>query len=462
MTDQTIDADICIIGAGSGGLSVASGATQLGLKTVLIEKGEMGGDCLNTGCVPSKALLSASKWHPTPTYSDAMKHVHEVIASIAPHDSQERFEGLGVHVIREHGAFIDAHSIRAGHNIIRFKKAVIATGSRASIPPIEGLDKDRVLTNETIFDLKEKPDHLIIIGGGPIGVEMAQAHHHLGSKVTIIEAQKLLQRDDPHNVAILMDQLIASGIHIFENTTIKHVSHNKNDIALTCSVEGHETIIHGTHILVAAGRSPNAGGLDLDKAGITYDAKGIQTDKRLRTNKKHIFAIGDVAGGPQFTHIAGYHAGIVIRNVCFKMPAKVDYKALPWATYTTPELAQVGMTEAQARTQHGDAIQVIEHPLTKNDRATAEGSTTGQLRVIATKKGHVLGASMVGDNAGDLIQIWGLMIGQKLKLSALAGMIAPYLTRGEINKHAAGTFYTHKLFSDKTRWVVRMLGKLPF
>jgi len=477
MTTPTIKTEICIIGAGSGGLSIASGAAQLGMDVVLIEKADMGGDCLNTGCVPSKALLAAGKraqahrkddiqgikaHEPDINFSSVKDHVFDVIGTIEPHDSQERFEGLGVNVIREHGEFTDHKTVKAGDHIIQAKKFVIATGSRAFIPPIKGIDKTRVFTNETIFALREKPDHLLIIGGGPIGVEMAQAHRRLGCKVSIFDMGKILPRDDAKNVAVVYEALIKERIDIHENFSIDEIQRGDKTHKIIGTKDGQNITIEGSHILVAAGRKPNSDKIGLNNTSIKHDNRGVTVNAKLQTSQHHIYAIGDVAGGPQFTHVAGYHAGLLIKQICFKIPAKVNYSALPWVTYTDPELAQVGLTENDARAKHGDSIKIVEWSFNENDRAIAEKATDGQARVITDKKGRILGASIVGAHAGELIAVWGLAISQKMKISAMTSTIAAYPTLGEINKRAAGAYYTPSLFSSKTRKIVRILQKLPF
>ena len=469
--------DICIIGAGSGGLSVAAGASQLGLKTALIEKAEMGGDCLNTGCVPSKALLEAAKvaqafrksgvfgikpQEPEINFSDVKDHVFNVIGVIEPHDSQERFEGLGVTVIREEAKFIDAHSVQAGDQVIHARYFVIATGSRAAIPPIEGLETEKAFTNENLFDLREKPDHLVVIGGGPIGIEMAQAHRRLGCKVSILDMGPIAPNDDPELVYILRKQLTDEGLKLHENINVKSVQHEGNNVTVTIEKDGQQINITGSHLLVAAGRIPNTS-IDLEKAGIQYDKQGIIVDARLRTSQKHIFAAGDVAGGPQFTHVAGHHAGIIIRNICFKFPAKVNYAALPWVTYSDPELANVGLTEAMAIETFGkDTVKTISWHFDENDRAQASKRTEGMIKVVANKKGKILGAAIIGPHAGELIGIWSLAITKGMKLKDITSIIAPYPTLGEISKRAAGSWFTPSLFSDRTRFIVNLLQKLPF
>jgi pyruvate/2-oxoglutarate dehydrogenase complex dihydrolipoamide dehydrogenase (E3) component len=465
----TIDTDICVIGAGSGGLSVAAGAAQMGASTLLIERGAMGGDCLNYGCVPSKSMIAAGRaadtirhagrfgvngHEPQIDFSRVHDHIHGVIAAIAPNDSVERFEGLGVKVIQADARFTAPDTVEAGGSTIKARRFVLATGSRASHPPIPGLADVPFLTNETIFERKAAPEHLIVIGGGPIGVEMAQAHRRLGAEVTVLQKGSILPKDDPDLVAIVRDRLTAEGVDLREGVDIASVQRHGNGIAAVLS-DG--TRIEGSDLLVAAGRQANVDGLGLEAAGIEFSPKGITTDARLRTTNRRVFAVGDVAGGPQFTHIAGYHAGIVIRNVLFRLPAKVDYSALPWVTYTDPELAHVGLTEAQARESHKD-IRVLTWNFEENDRAQAEREIEGKVKVLTLPNGRILGASIVGPHAGELIQVWCLAISQKLKIGAIASMIAPYPTLGEAGKRAAGAFYTPKLFSGRTRGLVRFLS----
>ncbi len=475
MSGAILNVDICVIGAGSGGLSVAAGAAQLGASTVLVEKGEMGGDCLNTGCVPSKALLASAKaarrWReetalgttygpPAVDFAAVNRHVKEVIAAIAPNDSVERFEGLGVKVIKGTGRFVGPDEIVVGDTRIRARRFVVATGSRAAVPPIPGLDRVPYLTNESLFDETELPRHLLIIGGGAIGLEMAHAHRGLGSEVTVLEAFRVLPRDDVELVGLLRQRLIDEGIAIREQVRIIRVESDPDGVAVVLAgADGLEERISGSHLLVAAGRRPNVEGLDLGKAGIEYGPKGLKVDARLRTTNKRVYAVGDIAGGPLFTHVAGYHAGIVIRNALFRLPAKVDYRALPWVTYTDPELAQVGLTEEQARAAHGNDVVVLRWPYHENDRAQAERRTGGLIKAVATKKGKILGASIFGAHAGELIQVWVLAIGQGLGVKAIAGMIAPYPTLGEISKRAAGSFFTPKLFGERTKKLVRFLSR---
>jgi pyruvate/2-oxoglutarate dehydrogenase complex dihydrolipoamide dehydrogenase (E3) component len=465
--------DLCIVGAGSAGLTVAAGAAQLGARVILIERGEMGGDCLNYGCVPSKALIAAGHTaqamrdagrfgiapvEPTVDFAATMDHVRGVIAAIAPNDSVERFEKLGVRVLRTTARFIAPDTVEAGGEHIRARRFVIATGSRPTAPPIVGLDAVPYLTNETVFGNRQRPEHLVIIGGGPIGMEMAQAHRRLGTRVTVLEAAALLGKDDPELAAIVVARLAAEGVVLRDRVKIARVSGTAGAIAV--ELEGGERI-EATHLLVAAGRAPNVEDLGLDKAAIAFTRRGITVDKALRTSNRRVYAIGDINGLHPFTHMAGLHGSLVIRNALFRLPVNVHATALPWATYTDPEMAQVGLTEAQARERHGDGVRIARWPLHENDRAQSERETTGLVKVVADKRGRVLGAGIVAPRAGELIHVWCLAMAKGSKLGSVAQMVVPYPTLGEASKRAAGSFFTDALFSPRTRWLVRLLGRLP-
>ncbi len=468
-----LDTDICVIGAGSGGLTVAAGASQMGARAVLIEKGKMGGDCLNYGCVPSKALLAAGHAAaavpegarfgvngsvPHVDFDKVHDHVHGVIAAIAPNDSVERFEGLGVEVIQAAARFTGPREVEAGGRRVRAKWFVVATGSSAAVPPVPGLDAVPFLTNETIFERTAAPEHLVIIGGGPIGCEMAQAHRQLGARVTILEMFRLFANDDPEAADVVRQRLRRDGIEILEGVKVVRVAKAGNGIAVTVEEDGKQRDITGSDLLVAAGRRANVDGLGLEAAGIAFTPKGVEVDDRLRSTNKRVFAIGDVAGRYQFTHVAGYHAGIVIRNILFRLPAKVDDSAIPWVTYTDPELGHVGLSEAKAR-ENGTEIRVLRWPFAENDRAQAERRTDGFIKVIVSPRGKILGATVVGAHAGELLLPWVLAMGQGIKIGAIAGAIAPYPTLSEVSKRAAGSFFTPKLFSPRTRKIVRFLMK---
>ncbi len=468
---EEIRTDICVIGAGSGGLSVAAGAVQMGARVVLLEGHRMGGDCLNTGCVPSKALLAAGKavqarrqpafglpgLAPAPDHAAALAHVRATIAAIEPHDSVERFEGLGVRVIQEYGRFTGPDTVEAGAYRIRARRFVIATGSVPALPPVPGLDGVPCLTNETIFDLTEPPGHLLILGGGPIGMEMAQAHRRLGARVTVIEGARALGREDPDAAALVLARLRGEGVEVIEGAKVERVGGRAGAIEL--QVEGG-TVFVGTHLLVATGRKPALDRLNLAAAGIRHSPAGVRVDDRLRTTNRRVLAIGDAAGQGQFTHLAGYHAGVVIRSMLFGLPARARHDHIPRVTYTQPELAQIGLTEAEARKRHGAAVEVIRLGLDTNDRALAEGQTEGFIKLMA-HKGRALGVTIVGPAAGEMIAPWALMIANRLKLSALAGTVLPYPTQAELSKRAAGAYFSPRLFGNAwVKWVVGLVQRV--
>ena len=465
--------DICVIGAGSGGLSVAAAAASFGVDVVLIEKGKMGGDCLNYGCVPSKAVIAAAKHahaireahkygvtagEPVIDYAKVHEHVHEVIGAIAPNDSEERFTGLGVKVIRSEGRFTDPETVVAGEYEIKARRFVIATGSSALVPPIPGLDKVDYLTNESLFDLKVLPKHLIVIGGGPIGMEMAQAHRRLGSEVTVLEGSRAFGKDDPELAAIVLEKIRGEGVTVREGANVTSVEPHESGVAVTIETDAGTETVTGSHLLVATGRKANVEGVGLDEGGIEFDKKGIKVSDKMRTSNKNVYAIGDVAGGFQFTHMAGYHAGLVIRAILFRLPAKENTDIVPWATYTDPELGHVGLTEEQARKKHGHA-NVLRWPYAENDRAQAERKTAGMIKLITNKKGRIVGASIAGAGAGEILNTMSLAVQQKLSVSDMTGFISPYPTMTEIGKRAATSALAPKAKSPMVRKAVDFLRK---
>ncbi len=467
---NVIKTDIIVIGGGSGGLSVAAGAAQLGANVVLFEDGEMGGDCLNTGCIPSKALLAAGKaaHHVAGSaemgitgtaakvdFAKAKAHVADVIATIAPHDSVDRFNGLGVTVIRERAQFAGRDKVQSTTHLVTARYIVIATGSSPVVPGIAGLDRTPFHTNETIFSDTAKPNHLLIVGGGSIGIEMAQAHARLGCRVTVVEAASIMGGDDAELVEILKTRLVNEGITLVEGVRITRVA--KSKVGITASVDDGN-LLEASQLLVAVGRRPATEGLNLAAAGIAVTPKGITTDKRLRTSNKNIFAIGDVTGRAQFTHMAGYHASVVIRNMLFKLPARLNDRIIPWVTYSDPELAQVGLTENAATDRWGEAnIRVMQLPVAGIHRAIAERRQEGIVKIITHRNGRILGASILAPNAGEMILAWVLAISSRQKISKMASIIAPYPTYGDASKQAAGHFFTEKLFSQRTRRIVQFL-----
>lgn len=456
---QEIKTDLLVIGAGSGGLSVAAGAVQMGASVVLLEGHKMGGDCLNFGCVPSKALIASGKVAyaqshaaqygvtnvtPDVDYAAAKDHVAGVIAQIEPVDSQERFEGLGVRVLREYGAFVSPKEVKAGDHLITARRVIIATGSSPFVPPIPGLENVPYETNETIFELREKPGHLLVIGGGPIGMEMAQAHRRLGCEVTVIEGAKVLGQDDPELAQVVIDQFKAEGIGIEDGAIASEIRGKAGAIEVEAK-DGR--VFKGTHLLMAVGRKANTDRLNLGAAGIETTKRGIKVDASMRTTNRRAYAIGDVAGGLQFTHMAGYHAGLIIRQALLGLPARERTDHIPWATYTDPEIAHVGLTEEAARKEHGGNVDVVRFHYNHNDRAIAERKTDGLIKVMVVR-GRPVGASIAGAQAGELINLWAFILANGFKMKHVANMVAPYPTLGEINKRVAGAYFSPKLFDN--------------
>jgi pyruvate/2-oxoglutarate dehydrogenase complex dihydrolipoamide dehydrogenase (E3) component len=455
---EVLKPDLCVIGAGAGGLSVAAIAASFGVPVVLIERDRMGGDCLNVGCVPSKALIAAAdlaqgmrdggrfglgRGDPQVNMARVREHVRGVIDAIAPNDSAERFTALGVRVLKAEARFTDATTVAAGDLTIQARRFVLATGSRPSAPPIPGLDQVPYLTNETVFDLTRRPERLLVIGGGPIGAELAQAHRRLGAEVAILEAARLLPRDDPEIAAALERALLKEGVEIHAGITIERVALRDGRIVVELRQGGESRTVQGSHLLVAAGRRPVTDGLGLDAAGIAHDGAGITVDSGLRTTNKRVYAIGDCAGpggGPyKFTHVSNYHAGLVIRSALFRLPVRVDTRAIPRVTYTDPEIASVGQSEDEARAS-GAAIRILRWPVAENDRAQAEHRTAGHVKAIVTPRGKVLGCAIAAAQAGDLIVPWTLAIAKGLKVQDLAGLVVPYPTLSEVTKRAAVEF----------------------
>jgi pyruvate/2-oxoglutarate dehydrogenase complex dihydrolipoamide dehydrogenase (E3) component len=472
------DFDLVVIGAGAAGLSTTALSAALGLKVALIERGEMGGDCLNFGCVPSKALLAAAHaaaaareagrfgvrvGEPEIDWAAVRAHVRGAIARIAPTDSEARFRGMGVAVIRASAHFTAPDEIEAGARRITFRRCVIAAGSSAIVPDIPGLGPVPWLTNETIFALEEKPEHLLILGGGPIGLEMAQAHARLGCRVTVIEAGRIAGREDPELAEGLRRVLLREGVDLREGAKLAKVEPDRPGLI---AVLEDGTRITGSHLLLAVGRAPRLRGLDLQAGNIEATPRGIATDPGLRSvSNRRVWAVGDIADprgiGPRaFTHVASQHAGVLARRMLFRLPARVDYAALPRVTYTGPELAQVGMTEDEAR-EAGLDPRPYRFPLAETDRAVAEGLEDGLVKLVVSPKGRLLGAGVLAPHAGEMAGMFGLMIGRKLPLSALAGLVLPYPTLAEAAKRAAGDFYAPKLLSSFSKRLVGLLWRLP-
>ena len=461
---EYLKTDLCIIGAGSGGLSLAAGAAQLGVKVVLVEADKMGGDCLNVGCIPSKALIAAGKAAHQARGSAKMgvtqgqalhvdlarakAYVAEVIAKIAPHDSQDRFEGLGVTVIRAWGRFTSPKTLEAGGHVIKARRFVIATGSRASVPLIAGLDSVPYLTNETIFDPSLLPRHLLIIGAGPIGVEMAQAHVRLGVQVSLIDSGPLLGCEDPDLTAPVAAALRAETVALYIDHTIKQVAPTGPEGSIRVTLADGTTLT-GSHLLMATGRQPQIVGLGLDVAGVKTGKNGVLASDDLRTSNKRIYVMGDaVQDGLQFTHVAGTHAGLLARRLLFGLRAREKRTLIPRVTYSDPELAQVGLTLAEARAHYGDKVKVITQSLKCSDRAQTQDQQDQGLIKLIIYAGRPIGVGITAPHAGELISLWTLVLTRKISLSAVAGMTFPYPTLSEISKQAVRGYFSPKLFGN--------------
>ncbi|HEU4520202.1 MAG TPA: FAD-dependent oxidoreductase [Microvirga sp.] len=469
---ETLTPDLCVIGAGSAGLSVAAIAASFGVPVVLVERGRMGGECLNVGCVPSKALIAAGDrrhaalsagafgveaGRPEVDFARVREHVRLTIAAIEPNDSAERFTALGVRVIAAEARFTGPDRVAAGGHLVKARRFVIATGSAPAIPPIPGLDAVPVLTNETVFDLAERPRRLLVIGGGPIGIELAQAHRRLGAEVTVVEAApRILAREDPEMAAVVERALLREGVELRVGASIARVEPRPEGVAVVLG-EGGEAI-EGSHLLVAAGRRPVTEGLGLEAAGIAVDKGGIVVDQGLRTANRRVYAIGDCAGGAvapyRFTHVSNYHAGLVVRSALFRLPVRVDTSAIPRVTFTDPELAAVGLSEEEARARHR-AIRILRWPFAENDRAQAERTVAGHVKAIVTPRGRVLGCAIAGPQAGELIVPWALAVQKGLKAQDLAGLVFPYPTLSEVTKRAAVEFLRP---AAQNPWLRRLIG----
>ena len=465
--------DLVIIGGGAAGLVVASVASQLGLKVALVEKApKLGGDCLHHGCVPSKTLIHTARvaalmrrgqafglpaMSPRADMARVNARVQEVVEHIQRHDDPERFRSYGCEVLLGEGAaFVSPHEIQVGARRLRGRRFVVATGSAPAVPPIEGLEAAGFLTNVDLFSLKELPPRLLVLGGGPIGLEMAQAFARLGSKVSVVERlPHLLPQEDPEVADALQALLEREGIEVRTGSGVERVSKDGGVVRARLD-DGSE--LEAERILVAAGRRPNAAGLNLEAAGVRYGPRGIEVDARLRSSQKHIYACGDVCGPYPFTHMAEYQAGIVLSNAVFRFPKKADYRVVPWVTYTDPELARVGLTEQQAREQGLEPL-VLRFPFKDVDRALCEGETGGFTKLV-THKGRILGASILGPHAGELIHELVLAMKTGARISDISGTIHAYPTLAQVHRRAVNTWYGKKLFSPGTRRLVRWIQRL--
>ena len=473
------DFDLGVIGAGAAGLTMAAGAAQLGAKTLLIEKAPaLGGDCLHYGCVPSKTLIkTAQVYHlmknganfglpqpqvPPVEFASIARRIADVIATIQHHDSEERFCSLGAKVEFGPARFCDQHTVEVGEKIFSAEKWLIATGSSPAVPPIEGLAETSFITNLDIFSLDRLPESLIILGGGPIGIEMAQAFRRLGSNVTVIQkGDRILGKEDKDLSDQVLRVLKKEGVTFHLSANVKHVRNLGSGCEVLLETEQRKQVhVSGDRLLVAAGRVPNVADLNLEAAGVEFSPRGgVPVDSRMRTNQKHIFSAGDATGKYLFTHAAGYEAGIALTNAILRVPRKADYSLLPWCTYTDPELASIGMNETAAG-KAGLQFDVWTEEFRNNDRSLAEGEQTGVVKMIVDKNEKILGVQVLGPHAGDLICEWVAVLNGKVKLTTLAGAIHPYPTLAEINKRVAGDLLAPKLYSDLVKKGLKLFFNL--
>jgi pyruvate/2-oxoglutarate dehydrogenase complex dihydrolipoamide dehydrogenase (E3) component len=463
------DFDLGVLGGGAAGLTITAGAAQLGAKTLLVEKEPaLGGDCLHYGCVPSKTLIKTAKvYHEINhavkfglpqveikpvDFQQVSNRIRSVISVIQKHDSVERFCSLGARVEFGQAEFIDEHSIRLHGKTYSAKTWAIATGSSPASPPFDGLDNVSYLTNKDIFYLDKLPVSMIILGGGPIAIEMAQAFNRLGTRVNVIQRSgQILSKEDKDMADTVMARLSEEGVNFVLDSSIVKIKERDGSKQVTFkNKEGKIETVSAQTLLVAMGRAPNIKGLGLENIGLTYSNKGIGVDDRLRTNHKHIYAAGDITGKYQFTHAAGYEGGIVISNAIFHLPRKADYTFLPWCTYTSPELASIGLNEKGA-TAAGIKYSVWTEEFRNNDRSLAEGEETGWIKMLLDEKENPIGVQILGPSGGDLLGEWAAILNGKVKLSTLAGAVHPYPTLAEINKRVAGSYLSEKIFSDTVK-----------
>jgi pyruvate/2-oxoglutarate dehydrogenase complex dihydrolipoamide dehydrogenase (E3) component len=469
-----VDADVCVIGGGPGGLAVATGAAAFGRRVVLVEKDRLGGNSAVSGSVPSHALLAAAHrahlirscaafgiapTEPAIDFAAVHRHVRSIVEDIGRTDSAARFRALGIQVIQAPARFTGPSTVAAGDFLISARRIVIATGSVPVIPPIAGLDSIRYFTNETIFENSVLPEHLIIAGAGPFGIEMAQAHRRLGARVTVLDVRKALPRYDPEMSGRLLDLLRREGVEIREGVGVTAVQPAEGGFKAELSGPKGMESIQGSCLLLATGRQPNVSGLALSAAGIRFDKSGISVDAGLRTSNRKVFAIGDAAGGPAFTHVAEHHAATVLRRILFRMPAKVTADLVPWVTFTAPELAQIGTSEAVAAARN-IRVRILRWPFRLNDRALTERAADGHVKVVTDRRGRILGASILGAGAGELIQVWSLAISEHLNIRDMAGSIPPYPTFGDVNRRTALRFFTDSPANPLLRRLTGWLAKL--
>ncbi len=474
MNHARAEFDICVVGGGAAGLVVAAGGASMGAKVILVEKNGLGGDCLRYGCVPSKALLHCAKVAQTMRRAErfgitpctpevdlaaVMERIQHVIRTIEVHDSPERYRALGVELVSGHGRFCNPSTLVVNGREITARNFVLATGSRAAIPDIPGLDKVPYLTNESVFALREQVPSLIVLGGGPIGVEMAQAFSRLGSRVFLVNrSPQLLPHEDSDLATVVTDRISAEGVKLYQGYSSVRVEKQNGGIRLWLAApDGSEHTLVASHLLLATGRQPNIGDLGLEQAGIELLHGRIVAGPNLRTTNKHVYVCGDAAGGHQFTHVAEHHARVVLKNMLFHLPARVEERVIPWCTFTDPELARVGLSEREAKLSD-IAYRVYTFPFTDIDRAQTDGDTEGFVKILTTPRGRLLGAAIVGPHAGELIHEYSLAMAARIRLSSLSSMLHVYPTMAQINRRVADAYRKEALTPGVKKWVKRLFS----
>ncbi|SDP23035.1 dihydrolipoyl dehydrogenase family protein [Halobacillus aidingensis] len=470
---MTFDYQIAVIGGGSGGLTVAAGAASFGAKVALIErKTELGGDCLHYGCMPSKALIQAAKevkesakyaeWTEDEykkLFKSAMERVADALQDVQEHDSKDRFINLGIDIYEAEGTFLDEHTLQVGEKTITAKRFVIATGSSPAIPPIDGLEEGDYLTNETIFSLNQKPSSMVVIGGGVIGVELAQAMSRLGVDVTMIEGSEQILSKEDKEIASLSQRLLSEELNILTNAKAERVEKNGDQVHIHYKKDGAQNSITADTILVAAGRKANIGSLGLDKAGIVTEKGSIQVDATLRTNKKHIYAVGDCNGSMPFTHVAGMEGKIAVSNAVLGLSRKASYEKIPWVVYSNPEIYHLGLTEEEAQEKYGEDLLTFKTKLADNDRFMAERKKEGLVKVLTTDRGKIVGAHAIGEGAGEWMQEVGTVQALNKKFQSISNVVHPYPAKNNVVSQTADLYWREKLFGSKwndlIRWYVK-------
>ena len=468
---ELLTPDLCVIGAGAGGLSAAAAAAALGVSVVLVEKAEMGGEGLAHGCVPAQALIAAAaaangmrhagrfgiaSGEPRVDFALTLRHVEQVVAAIAPDRRAARFAAMRVKVIRAAARFTARDRCDAGGFAVKARRFVIATGSSPAVPAIPGIELVHALTTESVFDLAALPQRLVVLGGTPAGLELAQAFRRLGAEVTVLDAGPLLPGEDPELAHAALARLARDGVVLRDSVGISRIEPRGAGVRLFLAGPLLEETIDGSHLLIAAGRAPNVEGIGLEAAGVAFDKSGIKTGAGMRTSNRRIHAVGDVTGDGGSSHAARHHAGLALRHALFRRALQADPLLVPRVTFTDPEIAVIGMSEREAR-ENKLKIDVLRWPFAENDRARTERDTAGLIKVIVGKGGRILGAGIAGKGAGELIGLWALAVSKGLEIGDIAGLVLPYATRGEISRQVAATSHAFALRNPRLPRVLRFL-----